>query len=122
MEPGSGCCLRRRSAISRRQRRPGDTLYFGIEPYWKRLAGERSSRIVDFAAAVDADESLTVSVIQPKLGVERKTSAHRGSPGAASRRSLARPVSRRRAGAATAGRTPRSPGLPGGMASIDAAD
>ena len=52
---------------------PAWTLYFGIEPYWKRLAGERSSRIVDFAAAVDADEGRTVWVIQPKLGAERET-------------------------------------------------
>ena len=52
---------------------PAWTLYFGIEPYWKRLAGERSLRIVDFAAAVDADEGLIVWVIQPKLGVERET-------------------------------------------------
>ena len=52
---------------------PAYTLYFGIEPYWKRLAGERSLRIVDFAAAVDADEGLIVWVIQPKLGAERET-------------------------------------------------
>ena len=52
---------------------PAWTLYFGIEPYWKRLASERSSRIVDFTAAVDADEGLTVRVIQPKLGAERET-------------------------------------------------
>ena len=52
---------------------PAWTLYFGIEPYWKRLAGERSLRIVDFAAAVDADEGRTVWVIQPKFGAERET-------------------------------------------------
>ncbi len=52
---------------------PAWTLFFGIEPYWKRLAGERSSRIVDFAAAVDADEGRIVWVIQPKLGAERET-------------------------------------------------
>ena len=52
---------------------PAWTLYFGIEPYWKRLASERSLRIVDFSAAVDADEGLTVWVIQPKLGAERET-------------------------------------------------
>ena len=52
---------------------PAWTLYFGIEPYWRRLVGERSSRIVDFTAAVDADEGLTVWVIQPKLGAERET-------------------------------------------------
>ena len=52
---------------------PAWTLYFGIEPYWKRLAGERSSRIVDFAQAVDADEGLTVWVIQPNLGGDRDT-------------------------------------------------
>ena len=51
---------------------PAWTLYFGIEPYWKRLAGERASRIVDFAEAVDADEGRTVWVIQPKLGADRE--------------------------------------------------
>ena len=51
---------------------PAWTLYFGIEPYWKRLAGERASRIVDFAEAVDADEGMTVWVIQPKLGADRE--------------------------------------------------
>ena len=52
---------------------PAWTLYFGIEPYWKRLAAERSSRIVDFAQAVDADEGLTVWVIQPNLSGDRDT-------------------------------------------------
>ena len=52
---------------------PAWTLYFGVEPYWKRLAAERSSRIVDFAQAVDADEGLTVWVIQPNLSGDRDT-------------------------------------------------
>ena len=52
---------------------PAWTLYFGIEPDWKRLVGEDYTGIVDFAAAVNADDGCTVYVVQPQLGDDKET-------------------------------------------------
>ena len=51
---------------------PAWTLYFGIEPYWKRIVREEGSSVVDFAGAVDADEGRTIWVVQPRLGGDRE--------------------------------------------------
>ena len=52
---------------------PAWTLYFGIEPYWKRMVRENHAGIVDFAAGVDADDGCTVYVVQPQLGGDKET-------------------------------------------------
>ena len=51
---------------------PAWTLYFGVEPYWRRVVRDGSADVIDFAAAVDADEGCRVWVVQPKLGGERE--------------------------------------------------
>ena len=52
---------------------PAWTLYFGVEPYWQRMAKEGGRDIVDFADAVDAVEGRRTWVVQPALGGDRET-------------------------------------------------
>ena len=51
---------------------PAWTLYFGVEPYWQRMAKEGGRDIVDFADAVDADDGRRIWVVQPALGGDRE--------------------------------------------------
>ena len=52
---------------------PAWTLYFGVEPYWQRMAREGGRDIVDFADAVNAVEGRRIWVVQPALGGDRET-------------------------------------------------
>ena len=51
---------------------PAWTLYFGVEPFWRKLARDETVDVIDFAEAVDAEDGLRVWVVLPKLVGDRE--------------------------------------------------